>query len=72
MTAPQQEREAGAIAERERIAAWLYEDAEKTRDDLSRMHRAKLLTPAQTAEWEMLIGLKVGIADAISRNEHKG
>lgn len=56
--------------ERAQIVAWLREDAGKTREDLSRLHAARKLTIAQTAEWENLITLKGGLADAIKRGEH--
>lgn len=53
----------------EDIVAWLRDDAGKTRQDLTRMHRHRLLTMAQTAEWESMIELKSGIADAIERGD---
>ena len=56
--------------ETQRIVAWPREDACKTREDLRRLHAARKLTIGQTAEWENLIGLKSGIADAIERGEH--
>lgn len=59
-----------AEQERARLVAWLREDVGKTRTDLSRLHARQKLTIAQTAEWEMLIGLKAGIADAIERGHH--
>ena len=65
----------GAMAEGERrataaIVAWLRDGAGKTRDDLARLHAGKMLTRLQTAEWELLISIKAGIASAISRGDH--
>ena len=57
--------------ETQRIVAWLREDACKTREDLRRLHAARKLTIAQTAEWENLIALKSGIAAAIEAGEHR-
>ena len=63
---------AAIVAETEaRIVAWLRADAGKTADDLRRLHRGKKLTPSQTIEWETLIQLKLGIADAIEAGEYK-
>lgn len=59
-----------AAEARAQVVAWLRDDACKTRDDLSRLHAARKLTIAQTAEWEVLIALKSGIADAIERGDH--
>jgi hypothetical protein len=56
--------------ERERIVAWLREDAAKTRADLARLHSRRALTMQQTAQWEDLILVKTGIADAIERGDH--
>lgn len=58
------------MSERDAIVAWLREDAGKTRQDLSRMHARHQLNMAQTAEWESIITLKSGIADAIERGDH--
>ena len=58
------------MEEREAIVAWLRDDAAKTRQELSSLHRRKKLTPKMTDEWEMLIVLKVGLASAIERGEH--
>lgn len=58
------------MSERDAIVAWLRDDAGKTRQDLRRMHASRQRTPAQTAEWESMIMLKSGIADAIERGDH--
>lgn len=58
------------MGERDAIVAWLRDDAGKTRQDLRRMHASRQRTPAQTAEWESMIMLKSGIADAIERGDH--
>jgi len=58
------------LAERERVAAWLREDAGKMRADLSRLHVKKMLTPTQTMEWEASIGEKVATSNAIERGDH--
>jgi hypothetical protein len=71
--APALVKEAQAEGERRAtaaIVAWLRDDAGKTRDDLSRLHRAKKLTPMMTAEWEAGIMTKAGIANAIERGDH--
>lgn len=60
---------AGVVSERAAIVAWLREDAGKTREDVRRMHARRQLTPAQTAEWESMIALKSGLADAIERGD---
>ncbi|MDF0543311.1 hypothetical protein PX699_13215 [Sphingobium sp. H39-3-25] len=57
-------------SERERIVAWLRNDAAATRGDLRQLHADKRLTTPQTMEWENLIALKSGIADAIERGDH--
>lgn len=59
-----------AEQERARVVAWLRDDAGKTRADLSRLHARQNLTIAQTAEWEHLIWVKAGVADAIERGDH--
>ena len=58
--------------ERARIVAWLRDDAASTRSDLRRLHENRKLSLSQTAEWEAMIATKVGIADAIERNQHGG
>ena len=52
------------------IVAWLRDDAGKTRDDLTRLNRAKKLTAMMNAEWEAGIMTKAGIANAIERRDH--
>lgn len=59
-----------AEQERARVVAWLRDDAGRARADLSRLHARQKLTIAQTAEWEILIQMKVGIANAIARGDH--
>lgn len=59
-----------AEEERAAVVAWLRCDAAETRRDLTRLHAKRKLTIGQTAEWETLIAMKCGIADAISRGEH--
>ncbi|WP_016744375.1 hypothetical protein [Rhizorhabdus wittichii] len=56
--------------ERAAIVAWLRADARKTVADLRLLHHRKKLSPGQTGEWEMLIGLKVAMATAIERGDH--
>ena len=58
------------VDERAQIIAWLRDDAGKTRDDLRRLPAARKLTRGQTAEWEALIAMKAGIAEAIERGDH--
>lgn len=53
-----------------RVVAWLREEAGKDITDLHRLHQRKQLTPSTTAQWEIMIILKGGIADAIERGEH--
>jgi hypothetical protein len=56
--------------ERAKVVAWLRGDAAKMRQEMSRLHSRKKLTPLMTVQWEDLIQLKVGIADAIERGDH--
>lgn len=53
-----------------RVVAWLREEAGKDTTDLHRLHQRKQLTPSTTSQWETMIILKGGIADAIERGEH--
>ncbi|MES2289254.1 MAG: hypothetical protein V4530_05900 [Pseudomonadota bacterium] len=52
------------------IVAWLRDDAIKQRSDLRGLHARKMLTTAQTIEWEAQIELKAALADAIERGDH--
>jgi hypothetical protein len=60
----------GRIAERLMIVAWLRDDTGETAKDLRRLHANKRLSSQMTREWEHLIALKAGIADAIERGDH--
>jgi len=57
--------------ERAKVEVWLRDDAARTQQELTRLHAHKKLTPSMTEEWEALISLKSGIADAIARHEHR-
>ena len=70
IAAGEADAEAYRAEERAAVVAWLFEDAAQTRDDLSRLHKGKKLTAAQTQEWETLIAMKVGIARCIQRGHH--
>ena len=60
----------GMRRERAAIVAWLRAEAGKTRDDLTRLNRAKKLTHMMNAEWEAGIMTKAGIANAIEAGDH--
>lgn len=52
------------------IVAWLRNDAAEQFSDLRGLHARKMLTRAQTIEWETQIATKASLANAIERGDH--
>jgi len=57
------------MTEAQRIAAWLRRLAGDAAETMRCLHKLRTLTPAQTAEWEVVVANYTNLASAIEAGE---